>query len=211
MFVKSIIIPKHRVLFVTKGSSAGKTLKFLEDNQIDGVPVLDGDTYLGLVTRWSIYESGFKSGLDQQAFLETVKVEDIAIKKNAHIDDSDVFEETLLKVKDVPFVPVLDDQNKFVGIVTRYDVLEQFQSAFGMKHKGIRIAFSSVEVEGRLARLAKITHDFHQNIISLATFDETDKLVRRLVMRIEPSADLDKYLNKLEKNGFQILDVKSFE
>lgn len=211
MFVKSIIIPKQRVFSVEKGTTVGEALSFLEEKKIDGVPVLDGHSYLGLVTRWSIYESGFKSELSHSEFFEQVKVEEITIKKNHHIDDSDVFEETLLKVKDVPFIAVLDGNDHFVGIVTRFDVLEQFQSAFGMKHKGIRIAFSSIEVEGRLARLAKITQDFHQNIISLATFDETDKLVRRIVMRIDPSSEVEKYLKRLEKNGFTILDVKAYD
>lgn len=211
MFVKSIIIPKHKTIFVGKGTAVGEALALLEEKQIDGVPVLDGSNYLGVVTRWSIFEAGFNSEYKNKDFLEQVKVEEIAIKKQNTIDISAVFEETLLKVKDVPIIAVLDEQGAFIGIVTRFDVLEQFQSAFGMKKKGVRISFSSIETEGRLARLAKITRDFHQNIISIATFDETDKLIRRIVMKIEPSPDIEKYLKRLEKNGFNVLDVKEFD
>lgn len=211
MFVKSLIIPKHKVHSVRKGTTVGEALDILESKQVDGLPVLDGDHYLGLVTKWLIFEAGFNSELKNKTFLETVHVEEIAIKPNNTINEKAVFEETVIKVKDVPFVPVLDPSNKFVGIVTRYDLIEEFQSAFGMKRKGIRISFSSVETEGRLAKLAKLTSDFHLNIISLATFDETDRLVRRIVIKIEPTKDLDKYLDRLEKNGFTILDVQHFE
>lgn len=211
MFVKSAMIPKHKVHYLTKGTSVGDALTFLEEKKIDGAPVLDGSNYLGIVTKWSIYEAGFTSTLKNNEFLTTTKVEEIAIKKNHVIDEKAVFEETLLEVKDIPFIAVVDDKGDFIGIVTRFDVLEQFQSAFGMKKKGIRISFSSIESEGRIARLASITSQFHQNIISLATFDETDKLVRRIVMRIEPSTDFEKYLDRLEKNGFQILDIKTID
>ncbi len=208
MFVKSLMIPKHKVHSVEKGTSVGEALTFMERHQIDGVPVLEGSHYLGLVTKWLIFESGFKSELKNQSFLETVTVESVAIKVNHTIDETAVFEETVVEVKDVPFVPVVESTGQFLGIVTRYDLIEQFQSAFGMSRNGIRIAFSSVETEGRLARLSKITRDFHLNIISLATFDETDKLVRRIVMKIEPTPELKKFLSRLEKNGFTVLDVK---
>jgi CBS domain-containing protein len=211
MFVKNAMIPKHKVHSLTKGTSVGEALAFLEEKKIDGAPILDGSKYLGIVTKWSIYEAGFSSTLQNNEFLSAKKVEDIAIKKNHVIDEKAVFEETLLEVKDIPFIAAVDNKGDFIGIVTRFDVLEQFQSAFGMNKKGIRISFSSIESEGRIARLASITSQFHQNIISLTTFDETDKLVRRIVMRIEPSSNFDKYLDRLEKNGFQILDIKKFD
>lgn len=59
----------------------------------------------------------------------------------------------------------------------------------------------------RIARLAEIAHYFHEHIISLVTFDETDKLVRRIVMKVEKNNNLDKFISKLEKSGFRVLDI----
>jgi hypothetical protein len=55
--------------------------------------------------------------------------------------------------------------------------------------------------------LAEISCRFHEHIISLVTFDETDKLVRRIVMKVEKNNNLDKFISKLEKSGFRVLDI----
>lgn len=91
--------------------------------------------------------------------------------------------------------------------MTRSDVLGQFESAFGVHREGVRIAFTSVETEGRIARLADIAHQFHEHIISLVTLDETDKLVCRIVMKVEKKNNLTRFINKLEESGFRILDI----
>ncbi|MFP3361423.1 hypothetical protein R0K17_29375, partial [Planococcus sp. SIMBA_143] len=73
-----------------------------------------------------------------------------------YITDKDVFENALIELKDSPILPVVGDNHVFLGLITRFDVLDQFRSAFGMDQKGVRIAFSSVETEGRIARLGDI-------------------------------------------------------
>ena len=106
---------------------------------------------------------------------------------------------------------VVDQTRKFLGVVTRADVLEQFQSAFGMNRPGVRIAFTSIETEGRIARLSEIAHHFQAPIVSLVTFDETDKLVRRIVMKVEKKDNIDRFTKKLEEDGFRILSIKEDE
>jgi CBS-domain-containing membrane protein len=120
----------------------------------------------------------------------------------------EVFEKTLLDLKDFPLLAVVDINRKFLGVVTRSDVLSTFQSAFGVNRPGVRIAFTSVETEGRIARLSEIAHHFHEHIISLVTFDETDKLVRRIVMKVEKKDNIDRFTKKLEEQGFRILSIQ---
>jgi len=208
MFTKSVMIPKHKMFYVEEDVSVRETLRKLEENKIDGMPVLSGDRYVGLITKHAIFESAFHSDLSKETFMDTVKVGTIVIKKDNTTDENDVFEDTLLKVKDVPLVPVIDEKGICLGIVTRYDVLEQFQSLFGMNKKGVRVALSSVETEGRIHRLAEITKQYQQNIITLATFDDSDKLVRRIVVKVEGDNNTERYIQRLEKNGFKVLSVK---
>jgi len=208
MFTKSVMIPKHKMFYVEDGVSVRETLQKLKEHKIDGMPVLSGDRYAGLITKHAIYEAAFDSDLSKEEFLDNVKVGSIVIKKDNTTVETDVFEDTLLKVKDVPLVPVVDEKGNCLGIVTRFDVLSQFQSVFGMNKKGVRIVLSSVETEGRILRLSEVTKQFHQNIISLTTFDDSDKLVRRIVMKVEYDNDTDRYIKRLEKNGFKVLSVK---
>jgi CBS domain-containing protein len=207
MFVKSIMIPKHSSITVDFNDSLETTLKKLEDHAIDGIPVLNEGKYAGMVTRYHLYECFFESPQNRDTYLYENTAGEIARRKDIYLKGEEIFEKTLVMLKDMPILAVVDEELNYLGVVTRFDVLEQFQSAFGMHRPGVRIAFTSVETEGRIARLAEIAKHFHERIISLATFDETDKLVRRIVMKVEKKDNIDKFVKKLESAGFRVLDI----
>jgi CBS domain-containing protein len=208
MFVKSIMLQKHYCVTIQETETIKSALAKLEEHSIDGIPVLSGEEYVGVVTRYAIYENYFKAGVTKEQFLETTPVREIVQYQDKYLEGNEIFENTLVDLKDFPLLAVVGSNRKFLGIVTRFDVLEQFQSAFGMNRPGVRIAFTSVETEGRIARLAEIAHHFHEHIISLVTFDETDKLVRRIVMKIEKKDNIEKFTKKLEESGFRILSIE---
>ncbi|WP_421379300.1 CBS domain-containing protein [Bacillus salacetis] len=207
MFVKSAMIPKHKCYVVQENDSVDKALEVLEHHQIDGVPVLSGDQYVGVVTRYNIYQNFFNSEKLKADFVKETLVKDIVSHTDKYLVGDEIFEKTLVELQDFPILSVVDEERKFLGLVTRYDVLEQFQSAFGLHREGIRIAFTSVETEGRIARLGDIIQQFHESVISLVTFDATDRMLRRIVLKIEKKDNVDKFMKKLEKSGFRILDI----
>lgn len=211
MFVKSIMLPKHNCFTVQNNETLKFGLEKLELNQVEGLPVLDGDQYVGILTRFGIYQSHFQSNKKKDDFLNSTLVEEVATHQEKFLIGEEVFEKTLIDLKDLPLLAVVDQSRKFLGVVTRSDVLEQFQSAFGVNRPGVRIAFTSIETEGRIARLSEIAHHFQEHIISLVTFDETDKLVRRIVMKIEKRDNIDRFTTKLEEHGFRILSIKEDE
>lgn len=208
VFVKNMMIPNHACVTVQEDTTLGVALEQLEKNQIDGVPVLQGKKYLGVVTRYNIYENYFLSGKQKEEYLSSITVKEIATHQEKFLLGEEVFEKTLLDLKDFPLLAVVDQNRKFLGVVTRSDVLSTFQSAFGVNRPGVRIAFTSVETEGRIARLSEIAHHFHEHIISLVTFDETDKLVRRIVMKVEKKDNIDRFTKKLEEQGFRVLSIQ---
>lgn len=208
MFVKSAMVPKAKCYTVQANEPIKNVINLLEEHGIDGIPVLNDSEYGGVVTRYHVYKAFFESNKTKDEFFTTVTAQDVATHQETYLKGDEIFETTLYELNDFPLLSVVDENNEFRGIVTRYDVFNQFQSAFGMHKKGVRIAFTSVETEGRISRLADIIQQFHESVISLVTFDETDKLVRRIVLKIEKKDNVDKFLKKLEKSGFRILDIK---
>jgi predicted transcriptional regulator len=208
MFVKNIMIPKNTCVTVQQDTNLKAALDLLEKNQIDGIPVLQGDKYLGVITRFNIYENYFLSKQQKDDYLTSNSAVDIATHQEKYLEGEEVFEKTLLDLKDFPLLAVVDKNRNFLGAVTRSDVISSFQSAFGVNRPGVRIAFTSIEEEGRIARLSEIAHHFHEHIISLVTFDETDKLVRRIVMKIEKKDNINRFTKKLEDQGFRILSIQ---
>lgn len=211
MFVKNIMIPKHECFTVQADATLNEALEVLEKHHIDGIPVLEGEKYVGVATRYNIYESYFLSNQDKKAYLSSTSVKATVTHQDHFLQGGELFERTLFDLKDFPLLAVVDANNNFLGIVTRADVISSFESAFGVKRPGVRIAFTSVETEGRIARLSEIAHQFHEHIISLVTFDETDKLVRRIVMKVEKKDNIDRFTKKLEEHGFRILSIQEDE
>jgi signal-transduction protein with cAMP-binding, CBS, and nucleotidyltransferase domain len=164
-----------------------------------------------MITRYNLYEHFFQSNVDKEEFLKIRKAEEIAVNRDVFLEGDEIFEKTLLRLKDFPLIAVVGEDKEYLGIVTRYDVLEQFQSAFGMNKKGVRIAFTSVETEGRIARLTELAKQFHEDIISLVTFDETESMVRRIVMKIEKKDNIKRFIERIEKSGFRVLDIHEDE
>ncbi|KMM38123.1 CBS domain-containing protein [Guptibacillus hwajinpoensis] len=209
MYVRSAMKTIRETIYVNDDTKLSETLELLKEREVDGVPVIKGNKYVGIVTFNRIYKAYFKSDItDKEKFLNETSAGEIAYQKDVTVDQEAVFETTLLLAKNAPLIAVVDEKQDFIGIITRSDILDQFQSVFGMRKPGIRIAFASSETEGRIARLAKIAKNFHENIISLSTFDESNQNVRRIVMKIEKKENLDQFIAKLEQNGFKVLDIK---
>jgi CBS domain-containing protein len=202
------MIPKNKSYYLVSDQKIGEALKLLEKLDLDSLPVIKDEKYDGIVTRYRIYKYLFENdNLPKEQILNSVEVSKIAAYKDVYFNGDEVFEKTLVVLKDFPAVAVVDDGGTFTGVVTRFDVLEQFRSVFGMNKPGVRIAFTSVEAEGRIAKLAEVTKNFHENIISITTFDETDKLVRRIVLKVEKAANINQFIKKLENEGFRILNI----
>ncbi|WP_138416909.1 CBS domain-containing protein [Aquibacillus sediminis] len=210
MFVRSIMKPSYKCIVSSSNQQIGDVLSKLDKYEIQATPIVDDQTFMGMISRQIIYRAFFHSELDKGAFLEQKLSDTLLTNQDLYIDEDEVFEKTLPIFKDFPILAVANKDKNFLGIISRFDVLEQFESAFGAKKKGLRIAFTSEESEGRVARLADIIDQLHANIISITSFDETDKLARRIVIKINhvDHPNMQKIKRKFEKSGFRILDIK---
>lgn len=206
MFVKSVMVKREKCITVKMEDSIEKGVELLEKHSIDALPVLDGVEYKGIFTWFHAYRAFFNSGKTKEEFIKSAKVGDVLVNQDVFLGVNDVYEKAILELNDFPIIAVVE-ASEFLGIVTRFDIMNQLQSAFGMNKEGVRITFTSVESEGRIGRLGEIIEKYKESVISLVTFDETDKLVRRIVLKVRKKDNVDKFRRELEKSGFRVLDV----
>lgn len=207
MFVKSVMIPKEKCLTVQMNTPVLEALQELEAKEIDALPIIENGKYKGMFNKYLLYKAFFYSDLDKESFLQQSTVSDVITREDTFVQIEDVFEQAFIKLYDFPILAVVEN-DKFLGLVTRYDTITQFKSAFGMNSKGTRITFTSVESEGRILKMSDILHKYHTSVISLVTFDETDKLVRRIVLKIDNDQKIDRILKDLERSGFRVLHIE---
>ncbi|MEC0243851.1 CBS domain-containing protein [Paenibacillus dokdonensis] len=127
MNIAFFLLPKQEVVTVTMDSTLRQTLERMEYHRYTAVPILSKDgTYAGTVTEgdllWHMKNSSGKVNFENASkFL----LKDVPLKVNNKPVSIDANMEDLINLAKVQnFVPVVDDMNRFIGIVRRSQIIE---------------------------------------------------------------------------------------
>ncbi len=130
MNILFFLTPKAEVAYIHETDSLRQVLEKLEYHGYSAVPMVDDSgRYVGTITEgdllWEIKDKEFPALRE----LENVPVASIKRRRDnlpVHVqaDMEDLWE----KVLNQNFVPVVDDDNIFSGIITRKDVLQYLAS-----------------------------------------------------------------------------------
>ncbi|AHV99703.1 CBS domain-containing protein [Paenibacillus sp. 7124] len=127
MNIAFFLLPKQEVACVTLDSTLRQTLERMEYHRYTAVPILNKNgEYAGTVTEgdllWYMKESEGKVTFENSSrFL----LKDVPLRMNNKPVSIDADMEDLINlVKVQNFVPVVDDMNKFIGIVRRSQIIE---------------------------------------------------------------------------------------
>lgn len=119
------LIPKSHVVYLEETASVRNGLEKLRHHGFTAIPVIAKDgTYIGTVTEgdflWMILEQGECA----PKLLEKRRVVDLIRRNwNPPVKVSETMEQLVSRLTEQNFVPVVDDRDVFVGIVTRRAVL----------------------------------------------------------------------------------------
>lgn len=126
MNIAFFLLPKLDVIHLTLQTTLRQTLEKMEYHRYTAVPILNEDgTYVGTVTEGDLLWF-FKNNKDftfENANRHTLA--EIPLNKNNQPVRIDANMDDLISLAKVQnFVPVVDDMDKFIGIVRRSDVIE---------------------------------------------------------------------------------------
>ena len=126
MNIAFFLFPKQEVVFLTMQATLRQTLEKMEYHRYTAVPILSEDgKYVATVTEgdllWFLkgrdgisFENAHRFSLSEVPLRMTNK----PVRIDAHMKD------LIGLIKHQNFVPVIDDMDKFIGIVRRSDVIE---------------------------------------------------------------------------------------
>ncbi|MCZ8511440.1 CBS domain-containing protein [Paenibacillus filicis] len=128
MDIKSFLYPKNEVSYITTSSNLKEALDKLEACHYTAIPILDDNgVYFGTLSEGDLlWKMKATPGLDFDSMHEIpvvsiekrMKIECVAI--GADLDDM------LTLAADQNFVPVVDDDRVFLGIIRRKDIIEYY-------------------------------------------------------------------------------------
>ena len=126
MNILFFLTPKTEVAYLYNDYTIGKALKVFQDCHYSAIPMIDrSGHYVGTVTEgdflWGLYE-GREITYEN---LHTRAVGELPLRVNHKAVYVDERMDNMLEIaKDQNFVPVVDDQGIFIGIVTRKEILK---------------------------------------------------------------------------------------
>lgn len=128
MPIKDFVISSEKVAHVQLMNSAEHALLVLTRTGYSSIPVLDTKYHLhGLLSMKMITESIL--GLERIEYekLESISVNDIMDREVVYLHIEDTFQRALDLVINHAFLCVVDDNETFVGILTRRVILKQLK------------------------------------------------------------------------------------
>jgi len=196
---------------ISPDSTISEVLDLMAQKNVHRLPVVQGDTLIGLLTEGVIQENSpsHASSLsihEINYLLSKTMVKDIMIRKVITIGPDALLEEAalLMKKNEIGGLPVVVG-NKLVGIITVNDILGAFVDLLGFYQPGSRVVIEvSNDRSGIMADLASIFAEANINISHLAIYHRDD--VVDVVVRCN---SVDKYGLRviLESKNYKVISV----
>lgn len=126
MNIAFFLLPKQDVVCLNVRSTMRQALEKMEYHRYTAVPIIDDDgKYVGTLTEGDLLRKLKDTpGLDFSG-MHTISVEDIPRRvKNKPVSVNAQMESLISLAVDQNFVPVVDDQGVFIGIIRRKEIIE---------------------------------------------------------------------------------------
>lgn len=208
MYIRNHMLQRHKLTTVQLEESIGSALEKINQGDFLSLPVMDGDEFKGIVMKEAIFRHFFGSEVsDKEKYLKETLVKEVFNDRFESIGADERIEKAsyLLREFRTPFLPVFDDKDRFVGILTHFAIFNAFSEILGID-RGTRIVVNMFDLPGQIAKLADVIRKENANIINLAIMDPKVLDLVRVILRVD-TEDGDKLAKKIQLAGFRIGEV----
>lgn len=209
MLVKHIMIPRTQLAEVLLQDTVGETIALIDSRNLLSLPVVDGDEFVGIISKKYIFEQYFNEDTSKEEFLKR-NIGQFMKSKIKAVGEEDLVETPakILLEENLQFIPVVNEKGEFSGIVTHKAIFKTFTKILGFGHT--RIAVTTHDTKGKLAKLAEIITKQGGNIISIAEIDVEVMNLREIILRVDID-DPKKLISTLGTHGFAVRHVHDAE
>lgn len=185
-----------------KTSDTGRmALSWMEDLRLLHLPIVNAEIFLGLISEMDIFAN---NNFDDPVGNIELSLPNAYVLANDHLFDV----LRLMHEQKLSLVPVVDDDNKYLGSITMQKLLEQLAEAYSFNEPGSIIVLEMSVNDFVLSALARIFEENDTKIISLflRVVNESTRLeVNIKTDRIETGP----LLQALNRFNYNILGVYS--
>ena len=206
MRVKTIMLPIEQTTCIELTDTVGDAIRIINEQGLLSLPVVDGQKFIGVLSKQYVYEEFFNGESKKEEFLQK-QVKEFMKDKIETISQEMRIEEAAAKfiTSKVRFIPITDEKERLVGIVTQQAVFKQYHKLFGHRHNSLVIY--SYDGRGTLAKICETIAKAGGDIRNMMLMHTDVMNLVEIFLRID-AKDFDKVVHALEKQGFDIRDVK---
>lgn len=177
---------------------AHKAMLWMEELRSNELPVVDNELFKGIITEEAILEV---NDIDRLISEFELSNSDCVVSKNSHFYD-------VLKVsseQNAKMVGVVDDEGKYVGVITVQDTVTAFAQSAAVQIPGSILVLSLNSIDYSLAEISRLVEENNAKILSSSVKeDELDSSKLRLTLKIN-KLDLSQITATLERFGYKII------
>lgn len=191
--------------------SVSEAIDLMSENGLHRLPVVDKDGKLaGLITEGVITSNTPNNATSLSVFelnylLNKLTIKDIMIKDVITIGKDALLEEaaTILRKNDIGCLPVVDEDNTLIGIITHNDIFTAFIDLLGYNHVGTRYVISVEEDRtGILEDICRVFKEQDVSIANMAVYNSSRGIEIVVIVH-----GFDDITGKLEKAGYKVTSV----
>jgi acetoin utilization protein AcuB len=154
------------IVTVSADDSMQNSIYILQEQNIKILPVMDDENLVGIITDRDLKKASPSDAttLDMHELLflvSKIKVRDLMKKPVYTARPDDTVEEAaaLLLEKKISGLPVLDENDRLAGIITRSDIFRVLLSLSGLGKKGIQFAIRIKDMPGPIKEVRELIHE----------------------------------------------------
>ncbi len=197
------------VFTVDENTSLMRATRIMKEKNIRKLPVVSHGKLLGIVSDRDVKEASPSktTSLDIHELyylLSEMKVKEVMTTEPITMRGTDSLEKAALIMLDnkISGIPVLDDSDRIIGLLSETDVMLGFIHATGIKDGAVQYVFNLPDVPGSVTELVKVLRENNSRIISILTsYDDAGEGQKQVAVRVtvppdKKTADLTRVLKK---------------
>lgn len=210
MLIKPLVLKKEFLTTVNEKATLAEALKILEDSGYRCVPILDdtGTIFRGNIYKMHIYRHKSQGGDMDLPVTYLLKNATKTIKVNSP------FYRVFFNIKDLPYIAVLDEDNKFYGILTHASLLRMLSNAWNINDGSYVLTVLSDNRRGNLTKICKAIYKF-SNLAGCMTLDVgKGEFVRRTLFTLPTGVSkttMENIVSRIQRKGFVVAEVEDLQ
>ena len=216
MLVKDIMTSD--VVTVGEDQSMLEAREILRGKNLVSLPVTDDLKRIrGIITvddigKASPSDSSTLSRYEANYLLGRLKVKDVMRRTVLTVDADDTIEFVAYKLYKyrVNALPVVNNENRLCGIVSRSDIFRSIVEMMGMNRNCLRITIEAPDKVGVVAEISNIMKDDGINIISLVTKQNGDGTAEVTIRAALNNNGMD-IIEQIREAGYVVSDVMTLD